>query len=67
MYNFVKNEKIVLITIFILFSALSTGLIFIMIKKDLKTEESSKQWINEPVVSKKPENNWPKVEIQTSK
>ncbi len=62
-----NNEKIILITIFTLFFALSASLIFMMIKKDLNVEETGRRWISEPSVNQKPENNWPKVEIQTSR
>jgi cell division protein FtsL len=62
-----KNEKVLLVTIFTLFFALSASLIFVMIKKDLKQEQEGRKWINEEVKNPKPENSWPRVEIQTSK
>lgn len=67
MNNIIKNEKIILISIFTLLFILSSLLIYIMIKKDLRVEETGKRWINQPSVNEKPENSWPKVEIQTSK
>ncbi len=67
MNNIIKNEKIILISIFTLLFILSSLLIYIMIKKDLHVEETGKRWINQPSVNEKPENSWPKVEIQTSK
>jgi hypothetical protein len=67
MNNIIKNEKIILISIFTLLFILSSLLIYIMIEKDLRVEETGKRWINQPSVNEKPENSWPKVEIQTSK
>jgi len=67
MNNIIKNEKIILISIFTLLFILSSFLIYIMIKKDLQIEELGKKWISESRINQKPENSWPKVEIQTSK
>jgi hypothetical protein len=36
-------------------------------KKSVKQEQEGRKWINEEVKNPKPENSWPRVEIQTSK
>lgn len=62
-----KAEKTLLITLFTIFFALSAGLMFLMIKKDIIGDLQGRMWLEKPLANQKPENNWPKVEIQTSK
>lgn len=62
-----NNEKLLLTTIFLLFFVLSGVLMSVMIKKDLRKEEILKKSFQESVRNDKPENSWPKVEIEVRK
>ena len=57
-----KKEKLNLIIIFSLFFLLSATLFYIMMKKDLHTEQIQRESIN--MEDTRAENTWPKVEIK---
>lgn len=62
-----RNEKVLLLSIFSLFFIISALLMFVMIKKDLIRRNEGERRMSQPINSDRPENLWPKVEIQTSK
>jgi hypothetical protein len=59
------KEKTTLILLFALVFALSSALMYLMIKKDIVSEEKVKQVFQRKSENVQDENIWPRVEIQT--